>query len=150
MNKVKLEDASGSGLVDSAKGKLAVWLAERFITEDGQTLGKASADMLTSIIVSAALFVIYCILLGIICYILRKIFKGMHNSDSSAIRIVDRVFGAVVSTGLAFVFILLVLAILHALARVIPTVHEYLQSSVICGFFYQNNPIGNIFGSIFG
>ncbi len=150
MNKVKLEDASGSGLVDSAKGKLAVWLAERFITEDGQTLGKASADMLTSIIVSAALFVIYCILLGIICYILRKIFKGMHNSDSSAIRIVDRVFGAVVSTGLAFVFILLVLAILHALARVIPTVHEYLQSSVICGFFYQNNPISNIFGSIFG
>lgn len=150
MNKVKLEDASGSGLVDSAKGKLAVWLAERFITEDGQTLGRASAEMLTSIILSVALFVIYCILLGIICWILRKIFKNMHRSESSAVRIVDRVLGAVVSAGLAFVFILLVLAILHALARVIPTVHEYLQSSVICGFFYQNNPISNVFSSIFG
>ena len=150
MNKVKLEDASGSGLVDSAKGKLAVWLADRFITEDGQTLGRASAEMLTSIILSVALFVIYCIALGIICWILRKIFKNMHHSDNSAVRIVDRVLGAVVSTGLAFVFILLVLAILHALARVIPTVHEYLQSSVICGFFYQNNPISNVFNSIFG
>lgn len=150
MNKVPLQDASGSGLVDSAKGKLALWLAERFITEDGQTLGRASAEMLTSLIVSVVLFILYCILLGIICWILRKIFKGMHKSESTAIRVVDRVLGAVLSTGLAFIFLLLVLAILHAFAHVSPAMHEYLMNSPVCGFFYNNNPISNVFGSIFG
>ena len=150
MNKVKLEDAAGNGLVDSTKGKLAVWLAERFISEDGQTLSEASANMLTSIIVSVILFIIYCIALGIICHILRKIFKSMHKSDNPAIRIVDRVFGAILSACLALVFILLVLAILHAMARVIPTVHEYLLNSPVCGFLYEHNPISNVFGSIFG
>ena len=147
-NRVKLEEASGNGLVDGAKGKLAVWLAERFITEDGQTLSEASANMLTSIILSVILFVIYCILLGILCFVLRKIFKGMHKSDNQAIRIVDRVAGAIISTGLALVFILLVLAILHAIH--IPAVHDYMVNSPVCGFLYEHNPISNVFGRIFG
>ncbi|MCM1306144.1 MAG: hypothetical protein NC037_01740 [Bacteroides sp.] len=149
-NKVKLEDAAGSGLVDSTKGKLAVWLAERFIKEDGQTLSAATATMLTTIVVSVILFILYCILLGILCFVLRKIFKSMHKSENAAIRITDRVLGAVVSAGLAIVFMLLVLAILHALARVIPAVHEYLLNSPICGFLYEHNPISNVFGKIFG
>lgn len=149
-NKVKLEEASGTGLVDGAKGKLAVWLATRFITEDGQTLGRATADVITSLIVSVVMFIVYCIALGLICWILRKIFKGLHTSGSTAVRIIDRVLGAIVSAGLAMVFLLVALAILHALARVIPSAHEYLINSPVCGFLYQNNPISNIFGSIFG
>ena len=150
MNKVRLEDATGSGLVDSTKGKFAVWLANKFIEEDGPTLSGAVANMITSAIVSVVLFILYCILLGIICYILRKIFKSMHKSDNKAIRVTDRVLGAVLSTGLAFIFILLVLAILHTLADKIPTVHEYLLNSPVSGFFYEHNPISIVFGSIFG
>lgn len=150
MNKVPLEDAGGSGLVDSAKGKLAVWLANRFVTEDGQTLGKASADMLTSLILAVVLFILYCIALGIICFILRKVLKGAHRSESTAVRVADRVLGAILSTGLAFIFLLLALAILHALANVAPTMHDYLLNSPVCGFFYEHNPISNVFGRIFG
>lgn len=149
-NKVKLEDASGSGFVDQSKGKFAEWIAERFITEDGQTLCEASARMLTSIIVSVVAFIIYCILLGLICWVLRKIFKQLHDSDSGAVRIIDRVLGAVIATGLAFLFLLLVLAILHTLSRVAPTMHEYLLNSPVCGYFYEHNPISIVFKSIFG
>ena len=148
--KVKLENAGGEGLVDKSKAKLATWLAERFITADGQTLGAAGAKMLTSIIVSIVAFIIYCILLGLLCWVLRKLFKKLHDSDSGAVRIVDRVLGAIVATGLAMLFALLVLAILHALSRVIPTAHEYLLNSKVCGYFYEHNPIATVFKSIFG
>jgi len=149
-NKVKLEDAGGSGLVDQSKGKFAEWLAERFITEDGQTIGEACANMLTSIIVSVVAFIVYCILLSLLCWVLRKIFKGLHDSDSTAVRVIDRVLGAVVAAGLALLFMLLVMAILNALSKTLPSVHEYLTNSPVCGFFYQHNPIGTIFKSIFG
>lgn len=147
-NKVKLEDAAGHGLVDNAKGKLAVWLADRFITEDGQVLSEQAANMLTSIILFVILFIVYCILLGILCYILRKIFKKMHKSDNTAVRVVDRVLGAILSVALTMVFVLLVLAILHAIR--IPSVHDYLTNSPVCGYLYEHNPIGNVFSRIFG
>lgn len=149
-NKVKLEDAGGSGLVDRSKGKLAVWLAQRFITKDGQTLGGACASMITSIIVSVCLFIIYCIALGVICRLLRNVFKGMHSSDNTAIRVLDRALGAVLSTGLALIFIMLVFAILHTLASKLPTVHTYLLNSPVCGLLYENNPIGTLLARIFG
>lgn len=151
--KVNLEDAAGSGLVNGTKGKLAVWLAERFVDEKNSgkvTLAGEAAAMLTAIILFVILFVVYCILLGLLVFILRKIFKSIHKSDNTAVRVVDRVLGAVVSAGLVLIFMILVLAILHAMARIIPTVHEYLQSSPVCGFLYENNPLSNIFGRIFG
>ena len=151
--KVNLEEAAGSGLVNGTKGKLAVWLAERFVNEKNSgetTLAGAAAGMLTTIILFVILFIVYCILLGLLIFILRKIFKSIHKSDNPALRIVDRVLGAIVSACLVLIFMLLVLAILHAMARLIPTVHEYLQNSPVCGFLYEHNPLSNIFGRIFG
>ncbi len=150
MNKVKLEDAGGSGLVDRTKAKLAVWLAERFVTEDGQTLGDAGAGALTSLIVAVVLFILYSIALAIICSLLRRAFKNMHSADSPAVRAVDRTLGALLSASLALVFILLVLAILHTLADTLPAMHEYLLNSPVVGYLYENNPIGSVFKSIFG
>lgn len=148
--KVKLEDAGGSGLVDRTKGKIALWLADRFITEDGQSLGEAGATMLTTIIVSIAMFIIYCVVLAILCRILRKAFKNMHSSDSSAVRIIDKTLGAVLSAFLALVFLMLVLAILHTLDKTIPAMSNYLTNSPVCGYFYNHNPISQVFQRIFG
>ena len=149
---VPLEDAYGHGLVDKSKGQLAVWLAERFITKknSGQTLKEAAANMFTSIIVAVISFIVYCILLTLLCFVLRRIFKHLHESDSSVVRTLDRVLGALLAMTLALLFILLVLGILHTMGRIMPTIDEYLKNSVVCGYLYEHNPIGLIFARIFG
>ncbi|MDE6302680.1 MAG: CvpA family protein [Clostridia bacterium] len=150
-NKVQLEAAGGNNLVGTVNGKLAAWLAKRFITESGtQTLGGVGASALMTLLTAVCLFVIYCIALGIICWLLRKAFKNMHSSDNTAVRVIDRTLGAVLSAGLALIFIMLVLAILHTLGSKIPTMHEYLINSPVCGFLYEHNPISIMFAKIFG
>ena len=73
LQKMPLESANGRGLVDASKGQLALWLAKRFITKEnaGQSLSDAAASMFTSIIVSVIAFIVYCILLTLLCWGLR-------------------------------------------------------------------------------
>lgn len=150
--KMPLESAQGNGLVDASKAKLASWLATRFITKsnEGQSLSEAAANMFTSIIVAVIAFVVFCILLTLLCWVLRKIFKQLHDSKSSVVRILDRVLGAVLAATLALLFMLLVLGILHTLGKIIPTMDDYLKNSVVCGYLYEHNPIGTVFARIFG
>lgn len=136
--------------IDGINGKIADWLAGNFITENGQTLGGVAADVITSLVAAAALFLGYCIGFGIIAYIIRRITRKMHSSESATVKALDRVFGAIVAAALALVFILVVLAILAPLSDKIPTVHEYLINSPVCGFFYTNNPVAKVFAKIFG
>ncbi len=136
--------------IDGLNGKLADWLAKNFITENGQTLGGVAADVITSLVAAAALFLGYCMAFGIIAYMIRRMTRKMHSSESSAVKALDRVFGAIVAAALALVFILVVLAILAALSDKIPSVHEYLINSPVCGFFYTNNPVAKVFAKIFG
>lgn len=150
MNKVKLDAAGGSEFLGGTKSKLAVWLAERFITEDGQTLGRAGATALVTLIAAILLFIIYCIVLGILCWIIRKVLKGVHASNNGVVRVVDRMLGAVLFAGLSLIFAMLVLAILHIFGDKLPTVHEYLINSPVCGFLYEHNPISTLFAKIFG
>jgi len=147
-----LESASGNGLVQESKAKFAQWLAKRFITEEnsGKSLGQAAADMITSIIIAAAIFILYCIGLALICRILRRIFREMHSSESPAARAIDRTLGAIVAVALGLLFILLVLAIMRSIGKAVPTVDEFFRLSPVCGYFYENNPIGLIFTRIFG
>ena len=105
---------------------------------------------MSDIIVAVVMFVVYCLALGLVCWLLRKIFAKMHTSDSKALVAVDRTFGAVISVAFAFVFILLALAILNALKDKIPAVDEALSSSTVCGYFYANNPVAKLFTKIFG
>ncbi len=145
-----LENSMGSDITSSLKGKFAVWLAKSFITESGQTIGGVAGVFVSDITVAVIMFVVYCAAMGIICWLLRKIFAKMHTSDSKALKAVDRTFGAIVSTAFAFVFILLVLAILNTLKDKLPTVDEALTSSSVCGYFYANNPVAKLFTEIFG
>ncbi len=145
-----LEDSMGDGVTGSLKAKFATWLAKTFITDDGQTIGGVAGTFVSDIIVAVIMFVVYCIALGLICWLLRKIFAKMHTSDSKALVAVDRVFGAVISTAFALIFILLVLAIFAKLKDKIPSVDQALSSSTVCGYFYQNNPVAKLFTKIFG
>ena len=145
-----LESSMGNDLTSSLKGKFAVWLAKTFITDDGQTIGGVAGTFVSDIIVAVVMFVVYCLALWLVCWLLRKIFSKMHTSDSKALVAVDRTFGAVISVAFAFVFILLALAILNALKDKIPAVDEALSSSTVCGYFYANNPVAKLFTKIFG
>lgn len=152
LQKMPLVGANGDGLVDASKGKLASWLAERFITKanEGQSLGEAAASMFTSIIVAVIAFIVYCILLAIVFWVLRKLFKHLHQSDNSVVRTVDRVLGALIAMTLALLCVLLLLGILHTMGKLLPTVDEYLKNSIVCGYLYEHNPIGTVFARIFG
>ena len=149
-SKVELEKSMGDGLTSSLKGKFALWLAKTFITDDGQSVGGVAGAFVSDIIVAVIMFVVYCVALGLICWLLRKIFAKMHTSESGALKAIDRTFGAIVSTAFALVFILVVLAILNTLKDKLPTVDEALSSSTVCGYFYQNNPVAKLFTEIFG
>lgn len=147
---VPIEEAMGDGLLGSTKGKLVLWLAERFITDSNQTIGSVAGIFVTDIIASVVMFVVYCIALWFVCFVLRKIFSKMHKSESKLLKGIDRTCGAVVSTAFAFIFVLLVLAILHAIRDKIPEVDEMISSSTVAGYFYANNPIATLFAEIFG
>ena len=145
-----LENSMGDGITSTLKGKFALWLAKTFIQESGQTIGQVAGVFVSDVIVAIVLFVIYCIALGIICWLLRKIFAKMHASDSKVLVGIDRTCGAIISTAFALVFILVVLAILNSLKGKIPAVDSALESSTVCKYFYENNPIAKLFTEIFG
>lgn len=144
-NLVPLADAA-SGI----KGKFASYLASKFITEDGQTLGGVIVDNITSLIVSLIVFILYCILLGIIVAIFRKMTEKMHFSDNGAVKTIDRIAGGLISAGLSLIFILFVLAIFASLDGKMPTVIEYVKKAPMCNFFYTHNPIATVLTNIFG
>ena len=74
----------------------------------------------------------------------------MHTSDSKVLVGIDRTCGAIISTAFALVFIMVVLAILNSLKGKTPAVDSALESSTVCKYFYENNPIAKLFTEIFG
>lgn len=147
---VPLEESMGSDMASSAKGKLANWLAQQFITESGQTIGSVAGIFITDIIVMVLMFIVYCIILDLICKLIRKFFSKLHDSESRVLHIIDRTCGAIISTGFSFVFILVVLAIAFVLRNRLPQIDSMISSSTICNYFYCNNPIATLFTEIFG
>lgn len=145
-----LEESMGSDMASSAKGKLANWLAQQFITESGQTIGSVAGIFITDIIVMVLMFIVYCIILDLICKLIRKFFSKLHDSESRVLHIIDRTCGAIISTGFSFVFILVVLAIAFVLRNRLPQIDSMISSSTICNYFYCNNPIATLFTEIFG
>ena len=58
--------------VDGIKGKIANFLASKFVTDEGQSLGKIAADYITNLVVAVASFIVFCIALGIVAWLIRK------------------------------------------------------------------------------
>ena len=132
------------------KGMLASTLADMFITEYGvQSLAGLVVHNVSSLIVSVCIFVASCLVLSLLCSILKGITQNMEDSKSKGIRVTNRVLGGVIGLVLGAVAILTVFAILQATADKIPEVIAYINDSVICKFFYELNPIGKALASIF-
>ncbi len=139
-----------SDISGALKGKITLWLAQKFIYEDGQSIGAVAGTFVSDIIVAIIAYIVYCLALGLICWLLRKIFAKMHTSDNKLLKALDRTCGAIVSTAFAAVFILLVLAILYALREKLGSVDSALRQSKVCGYFYLNNPVAKLLTEIFG
>lgn len=165
---VMLEDAMGKGLVDKAKAKFAVMLAKRFIKPavkddpatpdkdetfegtEGQSLADYAAEALTALIFDVILFVVYCIVLGLIFFLCRKLLKHLRESESAGLRVLDRVIGMIVATALAMLTLLLVFAIIRAAAPAGSKVDVFFTSSGFAGLLYSNNPMYGFLMKIFG
>lgn len=136
--------------VDGFKGMIANFLAEKFVQEEGHSLGEVAADWITNIVAATASFIVFCIALGLICWLIRLLFKRMHDSESSAVKWIDRILGALVSGALTLLFVLVVFAIFHIFDDKMTIVTDYLKNSAVCGYLYENNPISTVFSRIFG
>lgn len=148
--RVSLDDGIDNLSVESVKARFALWLADKFIEEDGQTLGEMGGIFIADCIVAGIVYIFYCVIFGLLGWLLRKIFKNMRKSDNAALKTIDRIAGCIVSAGFACVFALLILAILYALRDKTGVVNEALANSPVCGPLYANNPISVLFKQIFG
>ena len=149
--RVNLETViANSDMSGALKGKITLWLAQKFIYKDGQSIGAVAGIFISDIVVAIVAYIAYCLALGLICWLLRKIFAKMHDSDNKLLKALDRTCGAIVSTAFAAVFILLMLAILYALREKIEVVDNALRQSKVCGYFYLNNPVAKLLTEIFG
>ena len=146
-----LVDGVRQNLADmSWQGMIADGVADILISEYGvQSLAGLCVHNVTSLIISVCLFAISCILLSLICSILKGATQNMDESKTKGIRIANRVLGGVVGLVLGAITILTVFAVFRATADKMPQVIEYINDSVICKFFYDLNPIGQALASIF-
>lgn len=136
--------------VGGIKGKLAAFLASKFVTEEGVTLGEVAGDYITNIVVAVATFIVFCLALSLVAWVIRKIFGKMHDSENKAIKAIDRILGALVSAALALIFLLVVLAVLHIFDAKLAMITDHIKNSAICGYLYDHNPISTVFSKIFG
>lgn len=132
------------------KGKFANFLANKFMTPEteGNSLADIAAGMLTTVIIAAILFVVYIVALGALKFGIKSATKGLHTSEFGLVKLFDRILGTVVSAALALIFILVVLAIFRSIN--VATINDFIRDSSICSYFYDNNPISQLFSRIFG
>lgn len=134
----------------SFKGIIADKVAEFLITDYGlQSLAGLCVRNVSSLIISVCLFAISCIVLTVLCSIIKGFTQGMHESKSKRVRTVDKILGAIVGLILGAVAIMITFAVLQVVGDKVPEVIEYINQSVICKFFYDLNPIGQVLASIF-
>lgn len=150
---VSLEDAEGSKLVAKTKAKIAERLARRFVTQENSgkvTLAGYAADALTTLIFDIVLFVVYCIALGLLFFLLRKLFGLMHRSDNIALRVTDRILGAVVATGLALITVLFIFAIIKSATPEGSKVAQFFENTPVAGALYNAQLLSPLLAKIFG
>ena len=134
--------------VGGLKGRLAAFLAQKFVQDEGISLGEVLANFVTNIVVAVASFLVFCFAIWLVCWIIRKIFGKMHDSEKKGVKAIDRILGALVSAALMLIFILVVLEILNFFANKLPMITPYIESSTVTKYLYEHNPISTIFANI--
>ena len=155
--RVQLENAAGDGALAKIKGKMAVALAKKYVTADNQGVKLAgyAADSLTRIIFDVALFIIYCIALGVLFFLFRKMFARLfdkrdeYGEKSVGLKVLDKTLGAVVAVGFALLALLLVFAIIKLAAPAGSKVAQFFENANIAGALYSKNPMSKVFTKLF-
>lgn len=132
------------------KGTMAKFYAERFDVADGDTVAGSAVRSVTGICVSVIMFLIYVAAFLIVFLILRLVLKPVSNSDSTAVRAVDKTLGALLRVFIGLVVLWAIIAVVAAIGGKAGVVDEYIRGSVIGGFFYEHNPLTAVFDMIFG
>lgn len=132
------------------KGTVAKFYAERFDVADGDTVAGSAVRSITSVCVSAIMFLIFVAAFLIIFLILRLVLKPMSDSPSKGVKAVDKTLGALLRLFIGLVVLWAIIAIVAAIGEKAGVVDEYIHGSVIGGFFYDNNPLTTVFRMIFG
>ncbi|MCQ2602485.1 MAG: CvpA family protein, partial [Clostridia bacterium] len=146
--------------VDGFKGWIANKVAEKLMDPSSEALNpsidtartsiaKTCVYNLASLIIALCLFILLCIGISLIFTLIKFATKGAHHSESTAVRVIDRTLGGIVGLFVGATIIFLVLAIITTVADKAPVIVEYIESSTICKFFYELNPIGKVFAKIF-
>ncbi len=157
---VTLDSLADGKFMDKIKGQIAVRLARRYIRPadaeknfegtEGQTLAGVAAKAITTLIFDVVLFIVYCIVLGILFKLLRKLFNRLAESDSGAIKFTNKILGAVVGAGLALIAVLFIFAIIKSAVPDGSKVANFFESASFAGELYKNNPMSKVMTKIFG
>ena len=156
---VQLENAVGEGVLAKIKGKLALELAKKYVTSDRQeeeaTLAVYAAKELTRLIFDVGLFIVFCVVLGLLFFLLRKIFARMfdrrdeNGSKSVGLVVLDKTLGAVVAVGFALLALLLIFAIIKLVVPEGSQVAQFFENARIAGVLYTQNPMAKLFTKLF-
>lgn len=150
---VQLDSVDSEGLLGSLKAKVAVSLAKHFVTEENSgkvTLAGFAADALTSLILDIGLFIVYCIVLSLLYFVIRKLAGRMHKAENTALRVTDRLLGGVVAAALALISLLIVFAIIRAAVADGSKVAQFFENAKVAGVLYDKNPLFDIVAKMFG
>lgn len=132
------------------KGSLAAFIAKSFHVEDGQSVAGAAVASVTNICVAAILLLIFVVGITLVFFIVRRLVTPLATSASSAVKVVDRVLGALFSLLVGLVFCWIVFAIIDALGDKAIAADEYLRNASLARVLYENNPVASVFCKIFG
>ncbi len=156
--RIQLENAAGSGALAKIRGKMALELAKKYVTEENEgkvILAKYAASELTKIIFDVVLFVVYCVALGVVFFLLRKLFSHLFGRDSEfgddsiGLKVLNRTLGAVVAAGFALLALLLIFAIIKLAAPDGSKVAQFFENAKVAGVLYTKNPMSKIFTKLF-
>lgn len=83
--RVNLETViANSDMSGALKGKIMLWLAQKFIYKDGQSIGAVAGVFISDIVVAIVAYIAYCLALGLICWLLRKILQNARLGQQTA------------------------------------------------------------------
>lgn len=122
---------------------LSGWASKSLVAENG-TLANVFGLALAKVILIAGALIILIILVMIILKIFKVVIKKLHKFKP--MRILDRIFGIVLSVAILAVFVMLILALVSLLSKLsfAQSFIEYIANSKIGGFLYEHNPLVNL------
>lgn len=133
------------------KGSVANFFATRFMDgESGQTVASAAVGSITSLCVSAIMFVVFVIGISLLFAVLRLLVRPLTATNVLGLKALDKILGIIFSVFVGLVFVWIVFAIFAAIGDKMAVVNDALRDSAFAGLLFEHNPIAAVFHKILG